>query len=100
MSTRTRMTSRRAFRAIRALVEGVNAFVDEAGRNPARIPAELRMLGIKPGRWTPDVVISRHQGLLGNIGEELANGRFVAKHGAALLQKVQWFHPGPSAPKL
>ncbi len=85
---------------IGAFVDGVNAWVDEAGRNPALIPAELRMLGIKPGFWTPDVVISRHQGLLGNIGEELANGRFVAKYGSDLLQKVQWFHPGPSAPKL
>jgi penicillin amidase len=83
-----------------AFVEGVNAYVDEAARNPALVPVELRMLGITPGRWTADVVVSRHQGLLGNIGEELANGRFVAKHGAALLEKVQWFHPGPSAPKL
>ncbi|MEP7001122.1 MAG: penicillin acylase family protein [bacterium] len=82
-----------------AFVEGINAYVDEAAHNPALIPAELRMLGITPGRWTPDVVISRHQGLLGNIDEELAYGRFVAHHGAALLQKVEWFHPGP-APKL
>jgi penicillin G amidase len=85
---------------IGAFVEGVNAWVDEASRNPALIPAELRMLGIKPGRWTSEVVVSRHQGLLGNIGEELAHGRFVAKHGADLLQKVQWFHPGPEAPKV
>lgn len=85
---------------IGAFVDGVNAYVDEAARNPALIPTELRMLGIAPGRWTPEVVISRHQGLLGNIGEELAYGRFVAHHGAALLQKIQWFHPGPGAPKL
>ena len=85
---------------IGAFVEGVNAYVDEAGGNPALIPVELRMLGITPGRWTTDVVISRHQGLLGNIDEELANGRFVAKHGAALLQKIQWYHPGPNAPVL
>jgi penicillin amidase len=85
---------------IGAFVDGVNAYVDEAARNPALVPLELRMLGIKPARWTSDVVISRHQGLLGNIGEELANGRFVAHHGAALLQKVQWYHPGPDAPVL
>ncbi|MBC7674048.1 MAG: penicillin acylase family protein, partial [Polaromonas sp.] len=82
-----------------AFVEGINAYVDEAAHNPALIPAELRMLGIAPGRWTPDVVISRHQGLLGNIDEELKYGRFVAHHGAELLQKVEWFHPGP-APRL
>lgn len=83
-----------------AFVEGVNAYVDDATRNPALVPLELRMLGIVPGRWTADVVISRHQGLLGNIGEELANGRFVARFGPALLEKVQWFHPGPGAPRL
>ena len=83
-----------------AFVDGVNAYVDEAARNPALVPAELRMLGITPGHWTPEVVISRHQGLLGNIEEELANGRFVAKYGAALLQKLAWYHPGPDAPVL
>jgi penicillin amidase len=85
---------------IGAFVAGVNAFVDEAGKNPALVPLELRMLGLKPGRWTSDVVISRHQGLLGNITEELAYGRFVAKNGAAMLEKIEWFHPGPRAPKL
>ncbi len=83
-----------------AFVDGVNAYVDEAARNPALVPVELRMLGITPGRWTPEVVISRHQGLLGNIEEELSYGRFAAQYGTALLEKVQWFHPGPSAPAL
>ena len=83
-----------------AFVDGVNAYVDAAAHNPALVPAELRLLGITPGRWTPDVVISRHQGLLGNIDEELAYGRFVAHHGSALLAKLQWFHPGPGEPKL
>ncbi len=82
-----------------AFVDGINAYVDEASRDPRLIPAELQMLGIAPGRWTPEVVISRHQGLLGNIDDELAYGRFVAHHGAALLQKLEWFHPAP-APKL
>ncbi|HEY2065652.1 MAG TPA: penicillin acylase family protein [Gemmatimonadaceae bacterium] len=79
-----------------AFVEGVNAYVDAAARDSSLIPLELRMLGVKPGRWTPEVVVSRHQGLLGNIDEELANGRFVAHFGSGLLEKVQWFHPGPS----
>ena len=83
-----------------AFVDGINAYVDAAARSPALVPVELRMLGIVPGRWTPDVVISRHQGLLGNIDEELANGRFVAAHGTALLGKIQWFHPGPRPPQL
>jgi len=86
----------RGAQIIGAFVDGVNAFVDEADRDPALVPLELRMLGLKPGRWTPAVVISRHQGLLGNITEELANGRFVAQYGPDLLQKMEWFHPGPA----
>ena len=83
-----------------AFVEGVNAYVDATVRDPALIAVELKMLGIVPGKWTADVVISRHQGLLGNISEELSNGRFVAHHGTALLEKIQWFHPGPGSPAL
>ncbi len=79
-----------------AFVDGVNAFVDEATRNPSLLPLELRMLGLTPGKWTPEVVISRHQGLLGNIDDELRYGRFVAKFGAPLLEKIEWFHPGPA----
>ena len=81
---------------VNAFVDGVNTFVDEAARNPSLVPLELRMLGLTPGRWTPEVVISRHQGLLGNIDEELRYGRFVAKFGAPLLEKIDWFHPGPA----
>jgi penicillin amidase len=55
-----------------AFVDGVNAYVAETERTPALLPLEFRLLGTKPGRWTPDVVISRHQGLLGNVEEELS----------------------------
>jgi len=79
-----------------AFVDGVNAFVDQAAKDSSLVPIELRMLGLKPGRWTPDVVISRHQGLLGNIDDELRYGRFVAHFGAPLLEKVEWFHPAPA----
>jgi penicillin amidase len=83
-----------------AFVAGINAHVDRAARDTALVPVELRLLGLTPGRWTPEVVISRHQGLLGNVTEELAYGRFVARHGAALLEKAEWFHPGPREPDL
>lgn len=79
---------------IGAFVDGVNAYIDEAMRDPARLPMEFELLGIKPGRWTPAVVISRHQGLLGNIGEELSTGRAVAQLGAERVKKLSWFHPG------
>ena len=57
---------------VTAYVRGVNAYIAEAMRTPSTLPVEFRMLGITPAAWTPDVVISRHNGLLSNIG---AGGR-------------------------
>ena len=38
-------------------------------------------------------MISRHQGLLGNIGSELRYGRQVQAIGAKLTEQLNWFHP-------
>ena len=62
---------------IEAYVRGVNAYIAETERNPALLPMEFRMLAIKPGRWTPAVVISRHQALAGNVGEEVRSLRAI-----------------------
>ena len=78
---------------ITAYSEGVNAYIDEIMQSPDELPIEFQMLGIVPGRWTPDVVISRHQGLLGNIGQELQTGRAVAKLGVEKVKELSWFHP-------
>jgi penicillin amidase len=51
------------------------------------------MLNITPQKWTSKVVISRHQGLLGNIGQELQIGRAVALLGAEKVKELIWFHP-------
>ena len=50
-----------------AFVEGINAYIERTEREPARLPIEFRILGIKPGRWTPEVVVSRHNGLFRNV---------------------------------
>jgi penicillin amidase len=76
-----------------AFVDGINAYVAETERNPALLPLELKLLGTKAGRWTPEVVISRHQGLLGNIEEELTYGRAVALLGPEKVKQIEWFHP-------
>lgn len=78
---------------IQAYVEGVNAYVDETLADPSKLPAEFRLLNIRPGKWTADVVISRHQGLLGNMPDELQMGRAVARAGADALSAIEWFHP-------
>ncbi len=79
---------------VTAFVEGINAFVNQANKNPKLLPLEFRLLGIRPGLWTPEVVISRHQGLLGNITDEVIYGRAVSAMGIDKLKDLQKFEPG------
>lgn len=78
---------------IHAFTAGVNAAVTEALQSPEKLPVEFKLLGIKPQTWTPDIVISRHQGLLGNIGDELDVARAVALVGEEKVRELSWFHP-------
>ncbi len=78
---------------ITAFVDGVNAYIDQTEENPELLSQEFKLLGIKPGKWTPEIVISRHQGLLGNITRELRIGRAVAKLGADRIKELTWMHP-------
>lgn len=78
---------------IRSFTDGVNAYIEKARQHPDRLPPEFRALGIMPEKWTPEVVISRHQGLLGNIEQELATGRAVASIGEEKVKSLMWFHP-------
>ncbi|WP_419161786.1 penicillin acylase family protein [Candidatus Palauibacter sp.] len=79
---------------IRAFVDGINAYIAETERDPDLLPVEFEMLGITPAAWTPEIVISRHQGLLMNIGQELDLGVAVARVGAEKVKEVSYFHPG------
>lgn len=79
---------------IEAFTNGVNALVREMLANERNLPIEFRLLGIKPGLWTPEVVISRHQGLLGNIGEEVQTARQVATLGPQKVKELDVFEPG------
>lgn len=78
---------------VTAYTNGVNAYIDEILKNPEQLPIEFKILDIRPQKWTPEVVISRHQGLLGNINEELQVGRSVAKLGVDKTKELFWFHP-------
>jgi penicillin G amidase len=84
----------RGVEIIGAYVAGINAYVARANRSPETLPLEFRLLGIRPGTWTPEVVISRHQGLLGNINAELRYGRAVARLGAERVRHLTDFGPG------
>jgi len=78
---------------ITSFVRGVNAYIEETERNPDLLPLEFGLLGIRPGRWTPEVVISRHQGLIGNILNELDTGRAVALIGPDEVGRIGYFEP-------
>lgn len=83
----------RSAQIIKAFVEGINAYITEVRQNPDRLPFEFKVLHTQPDFWTPEIVISRHQGLLGNVRNELANARMVHLVGEQKLRELQWFHP-------
>ena len=78
---------------IESYVDGVNSYIGTIIKTPEKLPLPFKMLNIIPQKWTPEVVISRHQGLLGNIGQELQIGRAVALLGAEKVKELIWFHP-------
>lgn len=77
-----------------AFTQGINAYIDETEKNPTLLPIEFQLLNIKPGRWTPEIIISRHQGLLGNLPEELDYAGLVALIGEEKLKDLRTFEPG------
>ena len=79
---------------VEAYVRGVNAYIAETERNPSLLPLELRMLGIKPGRWTPAVVISRHQALASNVGEEVRLLRAIKASNIDQVRELMNFQGG------
>ncbi len=78
---------------IQSYVDGVNAYVNEVKANPSLLPIEFKILNIQPKNWSTDIVVSRHQGLLGNSNQELNIGRAVAKVGDKKVKEILWFHP-------
>lgn len=77
-----------------AFVAGVNAYIAATERDPALLPMEFGLLGIKPQRWTPAVVISRHQGLLANLTSEVALAKLISSIGPERVRKLQYFQGG------
>jgi len=79
---------------ITSYVRGVNAYIERARENTDLLSIGFELLGIKPQKWTPEVVISRHQGLLGNIRSELNYGRAVDLLGPEKVRELTNFGPG------
>ncbi|MGE5242841.1 MAG: penicillin acylase family protein [Betaproteobacteria bacterium] len=79
---------------VHAYVDGVNASIAEAMKNPAALPIEFKMLGITPKPWTAAVVVSRHNALLANIGQELKTAQAVRVLGPAGVKALSYFQGG------
>ena len=79
---------------VTAYVNGVNASIAEAMKDPSKLPVEFKMLGITPQPWTPADIVSRHNGLLGNIGQELNMAQAVRVMGADGVKDVEYFQGG------
>ncbi len=76
-----------------AFVEGINAYITSVREDPEQLPVEFGLLGILPELWTWEVVISRHQGLLQNVIDELNYSRVVSLIGAEKAKSIYYFHP-------
>ncbi len=78
---------------INAFVKGINAYIDQTERNPALLSPEFKMLGIRPGKWTPEIVISRFNGLRGNLDEEMNTALAVRTIGADAVKDLEHYQP-------
>ena len=81
------------FEIVSSFVSGINKYIEEINKTPSQLPIEFKLLDIKPEKWTNEDVISRHQGLLGNIDQELNIGRAVSLIGEEKVKELMWFHP-------
>jgi penicillin amidase len=79
---------------IAAFVEGINAYIDLTAEEPERLPLPFRILGITPGHWTPEVVISRHNGLFRNATQEVQYAQLVHLLGPDRARSLLNLHPG------
>ncbi|MFT5692993.1 MAG: penicillin amidase [Oceanicoccus sp.] len=66
---------------ITSFVAGVNAYIKQTEKAPELLPFEFSMLGIRPGYWTPEVVVSRHNALTGGISNEIMLSKLISTLG-------------------
>ena len=81
------------YKIIHSFVNGVNAAIDIALLNLDSLPVEFRLLGIKPEHLKPEDIISRHQGLLGNLTDEWETALVVQQIGEEKTKEINWYHP-------
>jgi penicillin G amidase len=81
-------------RIVSSFVRGINAYIDLTRKDAGLLPVEFRLLGITPGLWTPEIVVSRHNGLFRNATTEVRLAQAVQTIGPAKLREFLDLHPG------
>lgn len=77
-----------------SFVRGINAYIDLTAKNQEFLSLEFRLLGIKPGRWTSAVVVSRSNGLFRNARDEMSLARLGSLLGFDRSKNFLNLHPG------
>jgi len=78
---------------VNAFVKGINAYIDQTARTPQLLSPEFKMLGLRPGKWNPAIVISRFNGLRSNLDEEMNTALAVRAIGADAVKDIEHYQP-------
>ena len=73
---------------IESFIAGVNAYIRQTERQPELLPFEFQLLGIKPGLWTPEVLVSRHNALTGGMAMEVMLAKTLSALGAEKTRQL------------
>ncbi len=83
-----------AKRIAEAFTSGINAYVELANADPARLPPEFGLLDYRPGKWAPsDVVRIRSNGLWRNVSTEVERARIACRLGLEATTLVKVLEP-------
>lgn len=80
---------------VTAFVAGVNAYIALTREDPLLLPFEFGLLGIEPGDWSPEIVLSRHNALTGGISTELMLAELINEIGEARTAQLLAFEREP-----
>ena len=79
---------------IGSFVRGINAYIDLTKADPSLLPLEFGLLGFEPGTWTPDIVVSRHNGLFRNARSEVSIAGSISTFGKEKTRELLDMEPG------
>ncbi len=76
-----------------SFVKGINSYIELAEKNPSLLPLEFKIMRFSPGKWTEEVVLSRHNGLFRNASHEIILSKSLNLLGEEKVKKLINFQP-------